>query len=54
MYHRPFFSVRDNEIEIAQMPKAELRPIPSIWGHAALGANPPDDQLMARCAELLA
>jgi homoserine O-acetyltransferase len=39
-----FFRVRDNQLEVAQMPNAELRPIPSIWGHAAgLGVNPADN-----------
>lgn len=39
-----YFRVRDNEIEVAQMPNAELRPIPSIWGHAAgRGLNPVDN-----------
>jgi homoserine O-acetyltransferase len=28
-----YFRVRDNELEVAKMPNAELRPIPSIWGH---------------------
>src|SRR5207247_10512957 len=27
-----YFRVRDNELEVAQMPHAELRAIPSIWG----------------------
>jgi homoserine O-acetyltransferase len=39
-----YFRVRDNELEVAQMPNAALRPIPSIWGHAAgFGVNPPDN-----------
>jgi homoserine O-acetyltransferase/O-succinyltransferase len=39
-----YFRVRDNELEVAQMPNAELRPIPSSWGHAAgRGINPPDN-----------
>lgn len=39
-----YFRVRDNELEVAQMPNAELRPIPSIWGHlAAFGGHPPDN-----------
>jgi len=39
-----YFRVRDNELEVAQMPNAELRPNPSIWGHAAgLGINPTDN-----------
>lgn len=50
-----FWRVRDNELEVAQMPKAELRPIPSIWGHAAgLGVNPPDNAFIdAALKELL-
>jgi homoserine O-acetyltransferase len=39
-----YFRVRDNEIEVANMPRAELRPIPTIWGHAAgRGLNPADN-----------
>ncbi len=39
-----YFRVRDSELEVAQMPNAELRPIPSSWGHAAgRGTNPPDN-----------
>ena len=39
-----YFRVRDNELEVEQMPHAELRPIPSIWGHVAgLGVNSPDN-----------
>jgi homoserine O-acetyltransferase len=38
---KPNFRVRDNQV--AQMPNAELRPIPSIWGHAARGALNPGD-----------
>ena len=39
-----YFRVRDNEIEVRQMPNADLRPIPSIWGHAAgRGTNPVDN-----------
>ena len=30
-----YFTVEDNRREVALMPKAELRPIPSIWGHRA-------------------
>src|SRR5215510_1211909 len=42
-----YFRVRDNELEVAQMPHAELRPIPSIWGHVAgLGVNPTDNAFM--------
>jgi homoserine O-acetyltransferase/O-succinyltransferase len=48
--------VRDNELEVAEMPNAELRPIPSIWGHAAgLGANGADNDFIDRALdELLA
>jgi homoserine O-acetyltransferase len=50
-----YFRVRDNELEVAQMPHAELRPIPSIWGHVAgLGVNPPDNAFIdAALHELL-
>ena len=39
-----YFPPEDNEAEVAIMPKAELRPIESIWGHLAGGPgfNPPD------------
>ena len=30
-----YFTVDDNRREVALMPKAELRPVPSIWGHRA-------------------
>ncbi|WP_298220517.1 hypothetical protein, partial [Halothiobacillus sp.] len=32
-----YFPVEDNEYEVSKMPNAELRPIPSIWGHFAGG-----------------
>ena len=50
-----YFRVRDNELEVAQMPNAELRPIPSTWGHAAgRGTNPTDNQFIdAALQELL-
>jgi homoserine O-acetyltransferase/O-succinyltransferase len=39
-----YFRVRDNELEVAHMRNAELRPIPSTWGHAAgRGTNPVDN-----------
>jgi homoserine O-acetyltransferase len=52
-----YFTVEDNRREIALMPNAELRPIPSIWGHRA--GNPtqsPIDRkfLNDALAELLA
>jgi homoserine O-acetyltransferase len=39
-----YFTVEDNRREVAQMPRAELRPIPSIWGHRAGNPvlSPPD------------
>jgi homoserine O-acetyltransferase/O-succinyltransferase len=44
-----YFRVRDNELEVAHMPNAELRPIPSSWGHAAgRGTNPSDNQFIDR------
>jgi homoserine O-acetyltransferase len=39
-----YFRVRDNALAVAQMPNAQLRPIPSIWGHVAgAGRNPADN-----------
>jgi homoserine O-acetyltransferase len=39
-----YFRVRDNELDVQHMPNAELRPIPSSWGHAAgRGGNPVDN-----------
>lgn len=48
--------VRDNQLEAELMPNAELRPIPSIWGHAAgFGVNPSDNEFIdAALRELLA
>ena len=38
-----YFPPEDNEYEVSCMPNAELRPIPSIWGHfAGSGRNPED------------
>jgi homoserine O-acetyltransferase len=50
-----YFRVRDNELEVRHMPNAELRPIPSIWGHAAgRGTNAIDNQFIdAALRELL-
>jgi homoserine O-acetyltransferase len=50
-----YFRVRDNELEVEHMPNAELRPIPSIWGHVAgMGINPPDNEFIdAALRELL-
>ena len=43
-----YFPPEDNEIEVAQMPNAELRPIESIWGHLAGGPgfNPKDSKFV--------
>jgi homoserine O-acetyltransferase len=43
-------------IEVAEMPNAELRPIPSIWGHVAgFGVHAPDNAFIDRALdELLA
>ena len=44
-----YFQVADNEAEVRHMPHAELRPIPSIWGHRA--GNPlhsPEDAAFLR------
>jgi homoserine O-acetyltransferase len=50
-----YFRVRDNELEVRHMRNAELRPIPSIWGHAAgRGTNPSDNRFIdAALNELL-
>lgn len=40
-----YFRVRDSELEVQQMPRAELRPIPSIWGHLAV-LNPADNRFI--------
>ena len=52
-----YFTVADNEREVAHMRHAELRPIPSIWGHRAGNPtqNPEDDDFIDRAVkELLA
>jgi homoserine O-acetyltransferase len=51
-----YFRVRDNQIEVEQMPNAELRPLISIWGHAAgLGVNRSDTKFIdTALRELLA
>lgn len=50
------FTVEDSELEVRHLPHAELRAIPSSWGHlAGFGANPPDNEFIdAALAELLA
>ena len=52
-----YFTVEDNRREVAQMPRAELRPIPSILGHRAgnPALNPEDAAFIdAAVKELLA
>lgn len=51
-----YFRVPDNEYEVARMPRAELRVIPSKWGHGAgFGIDPADNAFIDRAlAELLA
>ncbi|NPD65493.1 alpha/beta fold hydrolase [Lichenicola cladoniae] len=43
-----YFRVADNEAELLGLRHAELRPIPSIWGHGAgsPGSNPEDEQFL--------
>ena len=38
-----YFPPADSILEVANMPNAELRVIPSVWGHYAGGAANPDD-----------
>ena len=52
-----YFPPEDNEIEVGYMPNAELRVIPSIWGHLAggPGRNPEDTRFIDQnLKELLA
>ena len=47
-----YFTVQDKRREVASMQKAELRPIPSIWGHRAGNPvlNPEDAAFIDRAA----
>lgn len=45
-----YFSPEQSEIEVAQMPDAELRIIPSVWGHMAGGGNIPEDAMFINAA----
>lgn len=46
-----YFPVADNAIELRSLHSAELRPIPSIWGHAAgAPSNVPEDMAFLRNA----
>lgn len=51
-----YFPPEDSEIEVGHMGNAELRVIPSAWGHMAGGGVNPDDALFinAGLADLLA
>lgn len=50
-----YFRVPDSAYEVAHMPRAELRPIPSKWGHGAgFGIDPADNAFVDKAlAELL-
>jgi homoserine O-acetyltransferase len=50
-----YFTVADNEREVVHMRHAELRPIPSIWGHRAGNPmqNPEDDDFIDRAVKEL-
>lgn len=51
-----YFRVPDNDYEVSHMPNAELRPIPSKWGHGAgFGIDAADNAFIdAALSELLA
>ncbi len=52
-----YFPPEDSELEVAQMPNAELRPFQSVWGHLAGGPGFNDEDtrfLNAALRELLA
>jgi homoserine O-acetyltransferase len=51
-----YFPPEDNELEVARMPNAELRIIPTLWGHLAGGARNPEDTawMSEQLQELLA
>ena len=48
--HDLYFQVEDNRLDLAHLHNAELRPIPSIWGHRAgnPAANPADAAFLAQ------
>mgnify|MGYP001011488881 CR=1 FL=1 len=50
-----YFPPEDNELEVSQMPDAELRVIPSLWGHLAGGGSSQSDMswLNDQLSELL-
>jgi homoserine O-acetyltransferase len=45
-----YFPPEDSEIEVAHLPNAELRVIPSVWGHMAGGGINPDDAVFINAA----
>lgn len=51
-----YFPPEDSEIEVGHMPHAQLRVIPSVWGHMAGGGMNPEDMMFINTvlAELLA
>lgn len=49
-----YFRVADNEAEVALMPRAECRPIPSVWGHGAgFGLSAPDNAFIDKALRQL-
>lgn len=48
-----YFTVHDSEVETAQMPNAEFRPIESIWGHRAgnPSLNPVDEAFLRQAVD---
>jgi homoserine O-acetyltransferase len=50
-----YFPPADNAFEVSQMLNAELKVIPSIWGHSAgaLGLNKPDVAFIDRAIKSL-
>jgi len=53
--HDLYFQVEDNRLDLAHLRDAELRPIPSIWGHRAgnPAANPVDEAFIATAVRKL-
>ena len=45
-----YFPPEDSEIEVANMPNAQLRVIPSVWGHMAGGGLNPEDAAFINAA----
>ena len=53
--HDLYFQVEDNRLDLAHLRDAELRPIPSTWGHRAgnPAANPVDEAFIATAVRKL-